>query len=170
MIECPNCHQMTREGKYCMNCGHNINSESYNSPNQNHIHDYNNDIRTYDSNVTTQEDNYQQYNNDYQQNQENLQYHTYNNQQDMDNQSNTTVAGNHKSKLVGFILNFFIPGLGYGYVNRWKDAIIFIIVYYVLWLLGFVLFFPWIITFILWIYVIFKVNGMIDKYNKGLPY
>lgn len=88
----------------------------------------------------------------------------------MYNQSNTTVAHNHKSKLLGFILNFFIPGLGYGYVDRWKDAIIFIVVYYVLWLLGFVLFFLWIITFILWIYVIFKVNGMIDKYNKGLPY
>jgi len=164
MIECPNCHQMTREGKFCMNCGHTINSESNNLQNQDTLQNNNETDRIYENNIPTQNSHLQQYNNNYQQ------YHTYNNQQNMYNQANRNMPHDQKSKILGLILNIFIPGLGYGYVNRWKEAIIFIIVYYFLWFLGFIIFIPWIINLIMWIYAIIKVNGMIDKYNNGLPY
>jgi len=170
MIECPNCHQMTREGKFCMNCGHTLNSESNNLQNQDNLQNNNENSRSYDNNIPTQNSNLQQYNNNYQQNQNNQQYHTYNNQQNMYNPANRNMPHDQKSKFLGIILNIIIPGLGYGYVNRWKEAIIFIIVYYFLWFLGFIIFIPWIINLIMWIYAIIKVNGMIDKYNNGLPY
>lgn len=90
------------------------------------------------------------------------------------NQQNVPV--NQKSKIVGFLLNFFIPGLGYGYVNKWKEGIIIFLANFILTTIGWVLaifligFIFLIAAFLLWIYSLIKTMDMIDNYNKGLPY
>ena len=96
------------------------------------------------------------------------------NNQGFNRQNNVPV--NQKSKAIGLLLNFIIPGLGYGYIDRWKDAIITFIAINVLAFLGGLLLIILIgVIFIiaaiaLWIYSFVKVNDMIDKYNAGLPY
>ena len=90
------------------------------------------------------------------------------------NQANVPI--NQKSKLVGFLLNFFIPGLGYGYVDKWKEGVMIFVAYFVLSFLGWILLIILIgaifllAAFILWIYSLIKTMDMIDKYNNGLPY
>ena len=63
-----------------------------------------------------------------------------------------------------------IVGLGYAYVGKWGEGIVLLVVYIIMFSLGFFLIFPWIIALGIWIYSLFKTNDMIDKYNQGLPY
>jgi hypothetical protein len=89
---------------------------------------------------------------------------------------NPNIPAKQKSKLVGFLLNFFVPGLGYGYVDKWKEGVMIFVAYFVLSFLGLILLIILIgaifllAAFILWIYSLIKTMDMIDKYNNGLPY
>ena len=83
---------------------------------------------------------------------------------------------NHKSKIVGLILNMLVVGLGYAYVGKWGDGLILFVIYTALIAFGILFLIIGIgLLFILgaiilWIYSLFKTNDMIDKYNAGLPY
>lgn len=100
-------------------------------------------------------------------------------QQPVNNYSNNieyNAPRNHKSKIVGLILNMLVVGLGYAYVGKWGDGFILLVIYTALIAFG-ILFLVIGIgllfilgAIILWIYSLFKTNDMIDKYNAGLPY
>ena len=161
MIECPYCHELTREGKFCMNCGQLIditsNSNNFQANNNNNY----DDIRRPGGQNNNQQ--YNQQNNNY----NNQQSNPYNQQNQYQQPNYQTPRGN-KSKFIGFILNFFLPGLGYGYLDFWKEAILYIVVYYVIWFIGIFLIIPWIINLAMWIYAFIDVNKQIDNYNRGL--
>ena len=89
------------------------------------------------------------------------------------NQENNNVQNNlprnQKSKALGLILNFFVVGLGYAYVDKWGEGIVFFVANALCLLFSFLII-PFIIAIILWIYTLYKTNEMIDCYNAGLPY
>lgn len=176
MKSCPNCGYELNEGKFCVKCGQSLENPDTNNiqqdnsaqseevTNQNQV-DY---IPEQESAIQTQQtfepqqyeaqqpsattDNYQQGN-----------YQQYNNYQ------NNQAPLNQKSKAVGLILNIILVGLGYAYVGKWGEGLVLLVVYLLLWFLGFLIF-PIIIAIGLWIYSLIKTNEMIDKYNAGLPY
>lgn len=63
-----------------------------------------------------------------------------------------------------------VVGLGYAYVGKWGEDIVLLVIYLLMFALGFLLIIPWIITLAIYVYSLFKTNEMIDKYNQGLPY
>ena len=151
------------------------------SQNNNYANNLNNnpqpDYQSTNNNVNyNPPQNTQQYNMPAQQNTQiqnpyNNQEFNYQVQEEYNNQ-----PANEKSKLIGFLLNFFVPGLGYGYVDRWKEGIIIFIAYSVMWGLGILLlivligFIFLIAALAIWLYSLVKTMEMIDKYNAGLPY
>ena len=203
MVKCSKCGFDSQEGKFCIACGQplgNIESQDYSQNPKDEKITFNNPNGNFQNNLMD-EDNYQNATNpvkkDYnppQNNQSNTQYNkpVPNNQQsNIPVQANTQIQNpynntgfnqqanvpiNQKSKIVGFLLNFFVPGLGYGYVDRWKEGLMIFLANIVLTTLGwlFLIFLIGIIffiaSFILWIYSLIKTMDMIDKYNKGLPY
>ncbi|RAP54764.1 MAG: hypothetical protein BZ137_00520 [Methanosphaera sp. rholeuAM130] len=199
MVICPKCGFDSQEGKFCIACGQplsNVETQSFNKQENidNEEIKFNNpqkDMNYENANMQSDSNEYKapEYNQFNQENNVPIQQESIpvqNNQQSnipvqqdtqikkpYDNQgfvNQTNRPANQKSKLVGFLLNFFIPGLGYGYVNKWKEGAIIFVIYHIIWLSGFVLLFPFLIAFVIWIYSLIKTMSMIDKYNKGLPY
>lgn len=159
MKTCPQCKSNNEDiANHCTNCGYNFVQEQ-NNPNaevQNIPDKYSENELTntnMQQNIPQNNVNYQQYQNPNQ---------GYNNQQ--------VRPQNQKSKAVGLILNILVVGLGYAYVGKWGEGIVLFVVYLLMWILGFALFFPFIIAIALWIYSLIKTNQMIDNYNNGLPY
>lgn len=188
MVYCPKCGNQVRNGKFCANCGHELVAESVNE-NQEYVENItnNNQIR---QNITSNNQQEHEFNDNINQNSEfnssvvheqnslqtqptqNLQTQAYNppnNTQFNYQQNYQQMPVEQKSKLLGFILGFFIPGLGYGYVGKWTEAIAIFIGYWVCVFLFFLIL-PLLIGAILWIYSLYKTNDMIDKHNRGMPY
>lgn len=90
--------------------------------------------------------------------------------QQYNNYQQQNIPRNKKSKLVGLILNMLVVGLGYAYVGKWGEGIVLLVIYAIMFALGFVLLFPFVIALALWVYSLIKTNRMIDNYNAGLPY
>lgn len=162
MINMKICTQCNNENpdyaNICSNCGYSFVQQDTvkkevikNNPENYTQQNVSNNLNT--NHNVSQNNNYQQYSNPGQ---------AYNNQR--------VIPQNKKSKAVGLILNIILVGLGYAYVGKWGEGIILLVVYILMWILGFMLFFPWIIALGLWVYSLIKTNDMIDKYNNGLPY
>lgn len=165
MAKCPNCGYDKNQGKFCIKCGKQI----INTENREElVYNYqDNEVATQETTIEQQQVNTPDYT---QQN-----YNNYNNQQGNyhqfgNNQQNNQIPQNQKSKAVGIILNILLVGLGYAYVGKWGEGIVLFVVYLLMWFLGFLLIFPFLIAFALWVYSLVKTNEMIDKYNAGLPY
>lgn len=186
MVYCPKCGNQVRNGTFCANCGHELVAEinenqnyednitNSNQPSQNitgnnqQENDFNqiNQITEFNSSVVEQESNLQTQTT---QNLQSQQYNPPNNTQFNYQQNYQQPPVEQKSKLLGFILGFFIPGLGYGYMGKWTEAIAIFIGCWVCAFLFFLLIPPF-IALIVWIYSLYKTNDMIDKHNKGMPY
>lgn len=157
MKKCPNCNsENIDQANACTQCG-----QFFESNIQNSVRQQNQYNPPQELNNSTNEHYFA--NNDFQQNNN---YQQFNSQNQFQNNS----PQNKKSKIIGLILNMLVVGLGYAYVGKWGEGIVLLVVYLIMFFLGFMLMFPWIIALAIWIYSLFKTNEMIDKYNKGLPY
>ncbi|MBE6486119.1 MAG: hypothetical protein E7Z85_04665 [Methanosphaera stadtmanae] len=159
MKQCTNCNSLNEDhANNCIQCGtpfnKNFNSLEYQNNNV-EVHRFENEqIQTYNNQeMQIPQQNYQQFNN-----------------QNQYQQFQNNVPQNKKSKVVGLILNMLVVGLGYAYVGKWGEGIVLLVLYLLMFILGFLLLVPWIIALGLWIYSLFKTNNMIDKYNQGIPY
>jgi len=165
MKTCPNCnHENVDYANNCTNCGHSFLQDADNNIEQENVPVENNYQETYNQNIPQNVQQNIPHNN----NMNNQNYSNQNQQYNNYNQQN--VPRNKKSKIVGIILNIILVGLGYAYVGKWGEGLVLLVVYILMWILGFILLFPFIIALALWIYSLIKTNDMIDKYNAGLPY
>lgn len=73
--------------------------------------------------------------------------------------TNTKILMNKKSEGLVLILSFMITGLGHIYLNQTSRGIGLLVAAVACWALTFVLLFPFVIAFALWIY------GMYDSYK-----
>lgn len=180
MALCPNCGEEAGEKKFCIKCGHPLSNTQTNDNTQNNLNK--NDIpnvqeTSHQNNIPNQNTHEFSTNTPLQQNNQINNQQTYGqpmnqygNYQQNNYQQNQNMPQNQKSKIVGLILNMLIVGLGYAYVGKWGEGIVLLVIYSIMFFLGFALLFPFIIALIIWIYSLFKTNEMIDKYNQGLPY
>lgn len=198
MIKCPKCgYENPDDKKQCIICNETLqqktgqesmkrekveeNTNEYDFNPQNNKKDTNSNQNTQYNNNYQNLNNQQRYNtenqNNYQyQNPGNQQYNQYNyqyqnpgyqNQQQYNPQQRPPPADN-KSKVIAFLLGFFIPGTGYCYLDDWTTGIIMFLCIVILSLLS-GLIVPGIAAVILWIYSMYDVNKKIDLYNNKKP-
>ena len=108
--------------------------------------------------------------------------------------TNYQMPRSQKSKLIVVILHILFPGLGYAYMNRWGKFLITPIAMFItavirsffmgtldymirtdpyasgIWLAEDIVIGLGLLIIIIWIYALINSIGMVDKYNKGLPY
>lgn len=192
MIKCPKCgYENPDDKKQCIICDETLQqkTEQENTKEDMNRYDFN------PLNNNTQEDTNSnqnpQYNNNYQnlnnqqqyntENQNNYQYQNpgYQNQQqynpqqrpppvDKYNPQQRPPPADNKSKIIAFLLGFFIPGTGYCYLDDWTTGIIMFLCIVILSLLSWLIV-PGIAAVILWIYSMYDVNKKIDLYNNKKP-
>lgn len=104
------------------------------------------------------------------------------------------LPSSQKSKLIVVILHILFPGLGYAYMNRWGKFLITPIAMFItavirsffmgtldymirtdpyasgIWLAEDIVIGLGLLIIIIWVYALINSIGMVDKYNKGLPY
>lgn len=177
MTICPNCGFEQESGKFCIKCGQSLQNTGFQNNFRSNLNDDNrvadNDSSVVHQNNIPQGQDYslQQQNNIPPQQNSSYQDTNYQQYNDYNQQyNNQNRPQNQKSKAVGLILNFLVVGLGYAYVGKWGEGIVLFVVYFLMWILGFALIFPFLIALIIWIYSLFKTNEMIDKYNRGELY
>lgn len=179
MKNCPICNSENNENaEKCIVCGNIFqNVVNTSQPNENNtLKDNISDSIQHNTpnesfqNIPQNQVNYQQQPQNQYNNQAPLSNQNQFNNQNQYQQYQNRPPQNQKSKAVGLILNMLLVGLGYAYVGKWGEGIVLVVIYLLMWLLGFILLFPFIIALAIWIYSLFKTNEMIDKYNQGLPY
>lgn len=162
-----------------------LNNNTQEDTNSNQNPQYNNNYQNLNNQQqynTENQNNYQYQNPGNQQyNQYNYQYQNpgYQNQQqynpqqrpppvDKYNPQQRPPPADNKSKIIAFLLGFFIPGTGYCYLDDWTTGIIMFLCIVILSLLSWLIV-PGIAAVILWIYSMYDVNKKIDLYNNKKP-
>jgi len=82
------------------------------------------------------------------------------------NTGNQNMYAPQKSTGVGILLAFLIPGAGHLYAGKITEGIIILILFFVLFSVGWIfLFFTWIVALVVWIWNIYDANKKIKEYN-----
>lgn len=82
--------------------------------------------------------------------------------------TNTKILMNKKSEGLALILSFMITGLGHIYLNQTSRGIGLLVATVACWALTFVLLFPFVIAFALWIYGMYDSYKLAQLYNEYL--
>ncbi len=168
MMKCPNCGKINPNSYVCIYCGTSLSKFDSNDDVINITAEKSDDASSENINKNSNQQNkyqkqYEQQN--YQQNKIN-QNNNYNSNQQNFQQSQDTKPMNKKNKAVTFVLSFFLPGIGYCYIDKWAEGLIIFLIEIFLFCI-FWLIFPIFISFVIWLYSLIDSYNKTEQYNRG---